>query len=256
VENAWLDGHYREAMEALGYPREFVNRISVNPDPIALNEHDIPVYLEQRKSKAVGDWIVSGKFDMVMDGQLYDIKTTKTYTKITGSNNRDYQLQGSIYRWLNPEIIQQSTVCILYIFTDWSPLRAKAESGGPYPKFKVESHYIPLLSLQETEKYIEHKLGMLKEFEYAHQEHLPECKPEELWQDPSSWAVYKDPSNTRKASRVLSNAQDAYIWNAQNANGQGLVVERPAIVRRCSYCSAINICEQAKSLGEQGLLAQ
>jgi hypothetical protein len=258
VETSWKR-NYGQALKALGYTEEFIERIRINPQEIQMlgEENLIPVYLEQRKSMEMEGVVISGQFDMVIDGQLYDFKTTQSYTLVSGGNNRDYQLQGSIYRMLNPEIITGWSVKLLFLVTDWSRYRAMAEEGrnGPYPDQRIVEKELPLLSIAETKRYIRERVRKMRDLLDVPQEELPECTPQELWQEPSKWAVYKNPENTGKATRVFDNQQDAYIWNAQSTAGKGMIVERPAVVRRCGYCNARSICEQADSLAAQGLLA-
>jgi hypothetical protein len=106
-------------MTELGIPQHVIDKIRVNPDTPG-DDPRFDVYLEQRSKKTVGKWTISGKFDFVHEGRVKDIKTTKTYNWIKGSNDEKYMIQGSIYRWLNPEIITDDFVDIMMIFTDWS----------------------------------------------------------------------------------------------------------------------------------------
>ena len=60
--------------------------------------------------------IVSGKYDLVLDGQLSDYKSTSVWTYIYGSKVEDYIKQGSIYKWLSPDKITSDYININYIF--------------------------------------------------------------------------------------------------------------------------------------------
>jgi len=104
IESAWRNG-FQQCLRDLGYPERVIERIIVNPEPEQLKENSIPVYLERRVEKKLGPFIISGKYDIVIDGQLDDYKSTGVYGYMQGNNDEKYRLQGSIYRWLNPEII-------------------------------------------------------------------------------------------------------------------------------------------------------
>jgi hypothetical protein len=248
VEQAWLN-NYREAFKALGHPQSMIDRIVINP--VKVKEGDIPVYLEQRRAKEIDGFIISGKYDLVIDGELHDIKTTKTYSYITGSSEGDYRLQGSIYRWLNPDIITGNVVNINYLFTDWSPLRAVADND--YPKSRCITKAINLYSLEETEVYIKERIASLKYYENASQDNLPECSAKELWADAPKWAYYKNPNNTTRATKLFDLEGDAQIRNAQDG-GRGMIIKREGEVRRCLFCEARPICTQAELLKARGVL--
>lgn len=117
IERAWTTNHV-EALSLLGYPNKVIERIRINPDPKHVTEDIIPVYLEQRANKQVGKYIISGKFDFVGDGRVEDFKSTSTFTAINNTNDEKYILQGSIYRWLNPQLITKDEMAIQFIFTD------------------------------------------------------------------------------------------------------------------------------------------
>lgn len=124
-------------MRDLGYPESVIERVIINPEPEELQSNSIPVYLEQRVEKKLGPFTISGQFDLVLDGELNDYKSTGVYGFMNGSNDEKYRIQGSIYRWLNPQIITSDCMCIQYIFTDWSGLRASIEKAKGYPQSRV-----------------------------------------------------------------------------------------------------------------------
>ena len=251
IEDAWLRNH-RQALQDLGYPEGMLNRLLVNPEqpPVA---DQLAVYLEQRTSREIDGWLVSGKFDIVIDGKLYDIKTTKTYTWINGSNNRDYVLQGSGYRWLNPGIITDDWMEIVYLFSDWSPFRALADRTG-YPQSRCLANPFQLMSMPQTEAYIRERLALITRYQDADDSEIPECNNRELWRDLPKWAVYKNPEKTARATRVFDLEADALTFNATSCKGQGLIVKREGKPKRCEYCQARPICSQAKRFEIEGLL--
>lgn len=249
VEVAWL--YSREnALKALDFPDKVIEKIQLNPDKPS-NDPQFDIYLEQRSNKAVGKWVVSGKFDFVENGRVKDIKTTKVYNWIMGSNDEKYRIQGSIYRWLNPEIITDDYIDVLMIFTDWSPLKAKVDKD--YPKRNILVRTLPLMSLEETERWIKNRLNEIEQFEGVHQDYMPACTPKELWMDPPQYAYYKDPK-AQRATKLYDTPQEANAHKAREGIPGSKVVERSAEPKYCKYCEGRTICLQAESYIAAGLL--
>lgn len=248
MEDAWVN-NWQQALRNLNTPQSVIDRIRVNP--VEEEEGCIHVYLERRTQKEIMGYVISGKFDAVIDGELHDLKTTKTYSFISGSNERDYQLQGSIYRWLNPDIIKSDYLTINYIFTDWSPIQAQANKD--YPVARCIAKRIPLLSLTETENYIRDRISQLIRYENADQSELPLCTSTELWQEAPTFAYYKDPSKTQRATKLFDVEQDAFLFK-QTQGGQGMIVKRPSEPKRCLFCPASSMCTQAEQFVLQGIL--
>jgi hypothetical protein len=249
AEVAWLYSRDK-ALEDLGFPAKVIEKIRLNPDHPG-EDPQFDIYLEQRTSRAIGKWIVSGKFDFVENGRVKDIKTTKVYNWIMGSNDEKYRIQGSIYRWLNPEIITDDFVDILMIFTDWTPLKAKVDPE--YPKRNILVRTLPLMSLEETERWITNRLAEIERYENAHQKDMPECTPAELWMDPPKYAYYKDPKSA-KATRVYDTPQEANAHRAKDGIPGSKVVARTSEPKFCKYCEGRTICLQAERYIAEGLL--
>lgn len=248
VEVAWIT-RYRQAMHDLGLPKEVIEKTIVNPKINQPNK--IFVWVEKRTEKEFNGYTISGKFDIVIDGELHDIKTTKTYNYIEGSNDQDYTLQGSIYRWLNQDIITKDYLTINYVFMDWSPLKALADKK--YPQARSLAKKFPLLSVQETEQYVSERLAAIQKNMDLPQEQLPKCTKEELWQEEPVWAYYSDPNKKSKSTKNFNNPQEAYARLAKD-NNKGIIILREGEVKRCNYCNALSICQQAEQLRLANLL--
>lgn len=250
IEQSWLNNHI-DSMIALGYPERLTKRVVVNPIPGELTEDCIPVYLEQRAYKEIEGFTVSGKFDFVGQGRVEDFKSTGVNTYINDNKTEDYQLQGSIYRWLNPDIITEDEMAIQFIFTDWMPGRAKQDPS--YPNAPTQEKIIPLLSVAETESYIRSRLRELKKYENAPEELLPMCSDKELWRTKPTYKYYKNPDKRSRSTKNFDNKHDAYVRLAADGN-VGVVVEKPGEVIACKYCPAFAICTQKDSLIQEGSL--
>lgn len=258
VEDAWIDDKFK-AMERLGIPESVREKICLNPDPKwgwDKEDDKICIYMEQRSNKQLTvdgvTWTVSGKFDAVVEGTVQDIKTTKVFNYIKGTNDDKYALQGSIYRWLNPDIITNDHIEVLMVFTDWSPLKAQVDKT--YPQKRVLVRKLPLLSMEETESWV---TAQLRELNYnldKPQEDLPQCTAEELWMDPPKWAYYKDKRKLARATKLFDTAAEANAYAAKVGSGAHLIVRRDMEPKYCRYCPAIQACTQAEEYINQGIL--
>lgn len=249
IEKAWEDNQV-EAMTALGYPKHVAERVRVNPtDP---DEPDIiPVYMEQRFHKKIGDWNVSGQFDFVGDGRLEDFKSTGTFTWTNNTKDDDYIMQGSIYRWGRPDIITQDTMAIQFIFKDWQKHLA---NGANYPPAMLVEKTYRLKSVQETDLIIKKKLNDIDKHWNTPEPDLPECTPKELWQSSgSTWKYYKDPAKRNRSTKNFDNPHDANLRLVKDG-GKGLVVEVKPEPTACRYCAAFPICSQKDRYLDSGEL--
>lgn len=244
IEDAWTFKH-REAMLSMGIPKRTVNKIVINPDVVT--EGSIPIYLEQRASRPMGNWEISGKFDMVFDGEVQDNKSTSVIAYMKNRNTEKFSWQGSIYRWLNPTRITKDTVTIHYIFKDWSA--GKISMPG-YPNMPLFSKQYPLKSLAQTEGFIRSKLFELDAYIDRPEEELPPCSNEDLWMDPPSYQYFSSPDG-KKASKNFDNIHEANTH--QIAKGKGVVRTKEGKAKACSWCAASKICSQFARLSAAGL---
>lgn len=244
IEQAWLNP--TKALKALGYDDDTIQRIKVNPETVTKN--DIAVYMEKRSYKELLGFKVSGKFDFVADGRVHDFKSTSVYNYLNQSNADKYILQGSIYRWLNPDIITRDEMLIHYIFTDWN--KAESLRNPEYPKARVLSQRYKLLSLSDTEEYLKDKLSSILEHQDSDETDIPLCTDKELWRKPTVWKYYKNPTAT-KSTKNFDNSIEAYArYNDDGCVGE--VREVKGQVSACKYCPAFLLCTQKDTLIANG----
>lgn len=259
IEQAWIN-NYATAMRELGYPDHVIARVRINPDPETLTEDDIPVYIEKRAYRQIRGYTISGKFDFLAEGRLEDFKNTSTYSWNLDNKEETFQLQGSIYRWLNPEIVTVPEVGIQFIFSDFQAMRAKTEKN--YPDSQTKTKNIPLLSLPETERYITQKLDQVNQYWDAPEEEIPYCTDEDLWRREPHWKYYKNPDKTSRSTKNFKPEDYGSEAEAENAAYQrkahdgniGKVVKTPGEVVACKYCEAFPICSQKDQLIANGSL--
>lgn len=241
IEKAWINPE--AALKALGYPDKVSKNIKVNPSPEQAREANcIPVYMEQRAYKELLGFKVSGKFDFVAEGRVQDFKSTSVYTYLNQTNKDKYILQGSIYRWLNQDIITKDDMLIHYIFTDWS--KAEALRNKDYPQSRVLSQRFQLLSLAETEHYIKTKLLQFRQHLETTETELPPCSDQDLWRKADTFKYYKDANKTDgRSTKNFDNKHDALLRLAEDGH-VGSVKEVKGQVIACRYCSAFHLCSQ------------
>ncbi len=239
IEEAWTKRLSKNAKK-LGIPAKAAEKMKVNPTPEEVAEGYLPIYMEQRATKDVGNFTIGGKFDMVIDGELFDFKTTSVFTYMNKVNDEKYQLQGSIYRWLNPDKITKDHITICYLFKDWQANRVGTKD---YPPNVCVGVQIPLLSLAETTEYITHKLATVERYMHSPEEEIPECTEEDLWLK-STFKYYSNPQNTTRCSKKFETMAEAVAY--QNSRGGIGVIKAEFNAGRCKYCSANPICKQRR----------
>ena len=248
IEKAWLT-NYRAAMQAIGLPQRVIDRIRINPKPEELTDDIIPIYMEQRLKRQLGKWKITGKFDFVGEGKVQDFKSTSTFTykKQTGADK--YPQQGSIYRWLDPQLITQDQMDIHYIFTDWKAAMAKTDPAYPPKRFHTQS--FDLMSLEATENFIRQKLSLIEQYWAAPEEEIPQCSDEELWRSEPQFKYYKNPEKTARSTKNFDTMQDAQLRFIEDGS-VGLVKEVPGQATACKYCPAFMACTQKDQLVAAG----
>jgi hypothetical protein len=244
IEKAWTKG-YRQSLRKLGYPNSLIDAIRINPtaEELRASNSIIPVYLEQRAFRAFQGYTIGGKFDFVAEGIVQDFKSTTSYTWLAGTKDDDYQLQMSLYKWLNPDKITEDFGRINFIFTDWQ--KAQAKQNPRYPQRRVLHKDIPLLTLQQTEDWIANKLASVEKYRNAPEHQIPECTVEDLWQSDPQYKYYADPAKTQgRSTKNFSDPIEARKFMAGEKSGKGIIITVPGEPKRCGYCDAFSVCTQ------------
>lgn len=238
IERAWKD-NFKSAMALLNYPKKVIDRIEINP--VSPGPDTLAVYIEQRVERDFGGVLLGGKYDMIILGKLSDVKSTSVWSYINGSSIGKWKLQGSIYRLLNQDKVTDDHLFVQYVFTDWSGAAVGTRPG--YPATPILELPVPLLSVSETERYINNKLQELRQHWNAPEMELPLCTDEDLWRDPPVYKYYAgDPKLAKKSTKNFDNMHDANAH--RSAAGKGVIVPVPGIPRACTYCKAFNLCSQ------------
>ena len=245
IEQAWLNPN--KALAALGFSDKVIERIKVNPEHP--DPKDINVYMEKRSNKTIAGVTVSGKFDFVAEGRVQDFKSTSVYTYMNQTNTDKYRLQGSIYRWLNPDIITRDTMTIHFIFTDWQ--KVESLKNELYPANRVHNQVIDLLSIDATDNWLRNKITQIKQYEHADEGDMPACTDEDLWRKPTVYKYYKDPNKTERSTKNFASMSEAAAYMSDRGN-VGMIKEVKGQVIACRYCPAFVICKQKDALIASG----
>ena len=253
-ERAWSNrNNVLEALKLLGAADSVVDNIRVNPEaPEELEDHHLPVYVEQRAEKQVMNMVISGKYDLVLNGIVNDYKSTSVWTYIYDSNKDNYIKQGSIYKWLSPDKITSDIININYIFTDWSASKARADAKK-YPQQRVLTKEYPLWSIEETDQWIKQKIELYQRLADASQDELPECTNEELWASETKYKYYKNPNKVDRSTKNFSTMDEALVQKSVDGD-VGIIKTVPGEVKACHYCPVIGICTQAETMRTNGRL--
>lgn len=252
IERAWVENH-ATSLAAMGVPPGMIRRVKINPKPEEVDEDTFAVYFEQRLSKKVGKWTVTGKFDTVIEGKVEDFKSTSTYVYTKQVNAKKFAQQGSIYRWLDPKLITADTMAINHIFTDWKASEASRSTGG-YPPSPVLRQEFNLAPLSEVQAFVEKKIALIEQYWDAPEELIPECSDEDLWRSDPVWKYYKNPQKMARATKRFDTAYEANLRFVEDGS-VGLVREVPGEATACKYCPAFDYCTQKDRLIAAGDLS-
>jgi hypothetical protein len=248
IEAAWTENHV-QALTDLGYPNGAIRRVRINPEPSELEEGVIPLYFEKRSEKECKGWIVSGQFDLIYDGQVQDIKSTSVFTYINKTNDLKYSQQGSLYRWLNPSLITQDDMAIQFIFKDWSPNMAMSTPN--YPPLPVLEYRVPLLSLSQSDAFVNAKLTEINRCMSLPESELPLCSDEDLWRRDPQFKYYAK-SDAKRSTKNFTNLAEANSFLA--SKGCGEVREVKSEPTACRYCPVLDRCSQGQNFINSGEL--
>jgi len=245
IERSWIQGDYGACMRRMGYPQDVIDSIRVNPDTATVKKGEIPIYIEQRGFKEFEGVILTGQLDFSINGSYRDTKSTSTFSYTSGNKDEDYIIQGSLYRWIMPNLITKDVMRIEFIFTDWASYRAK--SSKDYPQCRISHKDFPLMSLKDTEAWAKNRIDEIKANAKLPQSEMVRCSDKELWRDKDTYKYYAKPETAKAGGRCtkrFDNVKEAFAH--KDAKMKGVVVTDPGQVKACLYCPAFSICEQRK----------
>lgn len=247
-EAAWKSPKLVDTLIALGHPPGVARKVKVNPTPEEVaTGRIIPVYTEIRAKKLVHGIWVSGKFDFIGDGAVEDLKNTSVW-KYLNADFENFILQGSMYKWLNPEKVTKDWMNLTFQFGDWSS-RDRNMNPDKYPPARMHTRKLQLLSLEETQQFVENKVQQLIDLEHADEEDMPPCSDKELWRKADTYRYFSKPEKAHepgaRSTKNFDNKADADLIVATKG---GVVVTKRGGVTACKYCNAFLACKQKDAL--------
>ena len=256
IELAWSDPDKRSAaLAVLGYPKKIIDRVKVNPTPEWMKNYPdtIPVYMEIRMSKTVGKWTVTGKPDFIGEGYLEDFKTASSFVVTSNINDEKFGWQGSIYRWISPDLITKPDMKIQFIITDWSSMMAKQNPA--YPQSRHVQRIIPLKPIAEVDRMVSQKLSDIEKYWDADETDIPECSMDDLQRSEPKYKYYKSGDTTAaRSTKNFDTMQEAMAHMHGKEGGKGAIKEVPGQVTACRFCAAFSVCSQKDRLVAAGEL--
>lgn len=249
AETVWLNDELRNsALEQLGVPKKTRDKIVVNPEKVTKGQH--AVYVEKTGYREIMGYELRGTADVIYFGRLGDYKKTSPLSYKDDAKNTKYSLQGSIYRYIMPDLIKEDTMSIFEMYDEWVPFKTNDPN---YPPAQVVEKIIPLMSLTETERYIKNKINDLNKYFDADDADIPECTDDDLWRKKPVFKYYKNPESKSRSTANFDNYEDAF--RRKEADGHvGVIDEIKSKAVACRYCNAFPICQQAKRLEQAGQL--
>lgn len=250
LEAAWLSPKLKQTLQQLGYPKRIYEDVRINPEVV--DEDYFNVFIEQRVTKEINGFKVNGKYDLIVDGTVEDLKTTSTYSYIKSVNDRKYELQGGLYRWLNPDKVTEDTMKIHFVFTDWSKLEL-LKRPKVYPPLRIMTKEFKCMSPTDAHTWLVKKLLELSRYWESPQKDLPICTPKDLWQDDPVYKYYLSGDTTGRATAVCKTPAEA-DRKRREKGGMGVIIPVYGKPKACKFCKALSLCEQGKSYAINGLI--
>ena len=222
------------ALKSLGYPESMLSKLLINPEPDKIQKDSFVIMTEQRSYKEIDKFVISGQYDAVVNGVVHDIKTTSTFAYTSGSMDKKYIIQGSIYRWLNPDLITEDEIVINFLFTDWN--KNYVYSRENYPPTKVLGKSFKLWSVEETEMYIRDKLNQLKKYWNDPLHLIPCCTDEDLYSGSIIYKYYKSGyEEGKRSTKNFDSLSEATLYRAKN-KGVGEIIVDKGKPFKCPCC--------------------
>lgn len=207
---------------------------------IGRREGKSPYLVERRIWDRICDRKISGKFDILYNEDLFDLKTTSVWKRIF-EGFADWESAQNLYAYLLSTVgVQVRSLNIIAWYTDWQKEKADGKNQG-YPPHMVEGILLPLWSLEEQQAYLEERIEFHKLNEQRPDNELSPCSEKEMWAKPTTFAVKQVGKD--RALRVLnSQAEAANYIRDKKVTGASIEV-RPGIRTRClNWCDANAYC--------------
>jgi hypothetical protein len=205
---------------------------------------------EKRLYMELGGKRISGQMDRIVyhEGLLQDYKFISV-KKIKNGASLEYQQQLNFYAELmrrnGYEVKRAELVCIL---RDWNRYYAKTDRGN-YPPNQVAVIDVPLWSRGIVTDLMMERLTAHEAAKKAlleGQAVLPNCSPEERWEQPGGWSIRKIDGKRAFAKGSTESQFQAYAKDPGIPPGSVVHHNATRYIRCEEYCRVSKFCDQWK----------
>lgn len=203
--------------------------------------------VEKKLWEPILDRKIVGKLDIYMPGVVYDLKTTSVWKYILGGTE-EYAEQLNLYAYLLRKInLPVNMLRIILFFTDFMDRDVGVKQGYPGDRIvevKINDLWTPEVQQQKVEAMVQKHIDAEK----LSDDQLPDCTQEEIWAQPTKYAVKW--SGGKKALKVCETQAEARACalSKKDSNGNCPDIEvRQGKLTRCEdYCDLHEWCPQWK----------
>lgn len=195
---------------------------------------------EERLFAEVNGKTISGGIDLFEEGIISDFKFTSIWQYLYKSSNTLWEQQLNLYSFLYQSAgFEVDKLQIIAIFRDWSAAKCKYEKN--YPQ-QIEVIPVEKWDLSWCRHFIAQKLDKLECALSLPDDAIPECSPQERWQDPIKYAVMK--KGNKRALKLFDSKESATRFISSHKDSKKLFIDiRESIPRRCeNYCVVNRFC--------------
>jgi hypothetical protein len=209
--------------------------------------------VEERIFTHISGAKVSGAIDLQVpsDGgiKIIDYKTTSAISVMMNPGGKDsWEQQLNIYAELVERVkgVEVTELEVVILCRDWT--RAQVARSKTYPKSAVVSIPVWLWDKSDRKKFLEERVQL--HLKYFEEFDLPECTPEDRWEN--RFAVHEmkldgSPRKNPKTRSATRGKAEAYI----NKNDlKATIIEGDSKRTRCeeNYCGVADFCNQWKGV--------
>ena len=220
-------------------------------------------YKQEIRSEVVVDGVtVSGKFDLIdlETNTIKDLKHCSSFAykllmqdmdKLQTLDNTltleerlisiptysKYQLQMSMYKWLNPDLNLKP----------WGDIIFSLNDGGGMERYPIDNfHRFPLLLAEEIEGFVKRRIAIVKQ--HLADDTMPLCSDKDRGKREGEWKLQRVSPTTGKPATVrgskFNNPADlADFIRTKGKAGDIESVTEPTYAL-CNYCAHSSICDQ------------
>jgi hypothetical protein len=182
---------------------------------------------------------IVGVTDLYHNEWIDDHKVTSVFSFLLG-DKPEWERQLNIYAVMYLQAgLPVKGLRVNAILRDW--MKSKGLQDADYPPIPFMSVSIPLWEIEEAEGYIAERVMLHEKAEESFE--APMCTPEERWERPTTWAVYK--KGNKRAARVLNSEEAAMNWivvSGEDKVKYEVVLREGESIRCRDYCVVSKVC--------------